>query len=126
MAHVAGDALPRIPFQLLPDIRHYLALACANPVFWSVAPQHPSHRERVALAVLDLGMPGKSGPETMPDLLAVKPNLDVVVSSGYAEAETMRLFNGLPVALSSRNRTRPAAWPRRSARCWGGEAAEAA
>jgi two-component system, cell cycle sensor histidine kinase and response regulator CckA len=45
-----------------------------------------------------LSMPGLSGEETLPELRKIRPDLKVVVSSGYSEAETMRLFEGQQVA----------------------------
>jgi two-component system cell cycle sensor histidine kinase/response regulator CckA len=52
----------------------------------------------ISLVILDLSMPGMSGREVLPGLLAIDPRLDVLVSSGYAEAETLRLFQGMRVA----------------------------
>ena len=53
---------------------------------------------RIRLAVLDLSMPGMSGEETLAHLREVRPDLEVVVSSGYSEAEAMRLFGGARVS----------------------------
>jgi two-component system cell cycle sensor histidine kinase/response regulator CckA len=44
--------------------------------------------------ILDLSMPGMSGQETLPEIRKVRPDISVVVSSGYNEAETLRLFSG--------------------------------
>jgi CheY-like chemotaxis protein len=54
--------------------------------------------DRISLVLLDLSMPGMSGHEVLPKLLALKPNLKVVVTSGYTEADARRLFTGMPVA----------------------------
>ncbi|HWR54259.1 MAG TPA: PAS domain S-box protein [Bryobacteraceae bacterium] len=54
--------------------------------------------DTIALVILDLSMPGMSGREVLPKLLAINPRLDVIVSSGYAEADALRLFDGMPVA----------------------------
>jgi two-component system cell cycle sensor histidine kinase/response regulator CckA len=48
----------------------------------------------VSLVILDLSMPGMSGQETLPEIRKVRPDVPVVVSSGYNEEETMRLFSG--------------------------------
>ena len=53
---------------------------------------------RIDLAILDLNMPGMSGEETLPELRKIRPDLKVVVSSGYSEAEAMRLFEGQQVS----------------------------
>jgi DNA-binding NarL/FixJ family response regulator len=43
-------------------------------------------------------MPGMSGEETLTELRRLKPDLSVVVSSGYSHAEAMRLFGGARVS----------------------------
>jgi two-component system cell cycle sensor histidine kinase/response regulator CckA len=50
--------------------------------------------KEVSLVILDLSMPGMSGQETLPEIRKVRPDISVVVSSGYNEAETLRLFSG--------------------------------
>jgi signal transduction histidine kinase/CheY-like chemotaxis protein len=52
----------------------------------------------IALVVLDLSMPDMSGEETLPELRKIRPEVKVVVSSGYNEAETMMLFKGQRVS----------------------------
>jgi PAS domain S-box-containing protein len=54
--------------------------------------------DRVSLTILDLSMPAMSGQEVLPRLLAISPGLKVLISSGYAEADAMRRFKGMPVA----------------------------
>jgi PAS domain S-box-containing protein len=54
-------------------------------------------RERVSLVLLDLSMPGMGGQDTLQQLLKVEPDVDVMVSSGYTEAEAMRFFAGMRV-----------------------------
>jgi CheY-like chemotaxis protein len=44
------------------------------------------------LAILDFSMPGMSGQETLARLRAARPELRIVVSSGYCEAECRTLF----------------------------------
>jgi CheY-like chemotaxis protein len=48
--------------------------------------------------LLDLSMPGMSGLETLAELRKVDGRVPVVLSSGYNEMETMRLFAGMDVA----------------------------
>jgi|SRR5579871_426896 len=53
---------------------------------------------KIDLAVLDLSMPGMSGAETLPELRKIRPDVKVLVSSGYSEAEAMALFRGQKVS----------------------------
>jgi two-component system, cell cycle sensor histidine kinase and response regulator CckA len=53
--------------------------------------------EGVSLVLLDLSMPGMDGQHTLPELLKIQPDLDVLISSGYTEAESMRFFAGMRV-----------------------------
>jgi two-component system cell cycle sensor histidine kinase/response regulator CckA len=57
-----------------------------------------SNGDRIRLVVLDLGMPGLSGEEALPRLREIKPDLDVIVSSGYPEAEALRPFFGARIS----------------------------
>jgi CheY-like chemotaxis protein len=56
------------------------------------------HPGDIALVVLDLSMPGMSGEEALPEFRKIRPQVKVVVSSGYSEAETMTLFKGQRVS----------------------------
>lgn len=56
------------------------------------------HTGDISLVVLDLSMPGMSGEETLPELRKIRPGVKVMVSSGYSESETMKLFRGQRVA----------------------------
>ena len=46
----------------------------------------------IDLVVLDLSMPGMSGQETLARLRCLRPDLRVVMSSGYSEAECLKLL----------------------------------
>ncbi len=50
------------------------------------------------LVVLDLSMPGMSGQETLARLRRIKPDLPVVMSSGYSEAECLKLLADQPIS----------------------------
>jgi len=52
----------------------------------------------IALVVLDLSMPRMSGEELLPELRKIRPAVNVLVSSGYSESETMALFDGQRVS----------------------------
>ena len=51
-------------------------------------------RDSVALVLLDLTMPVLSGEDTYWRLKAIRPDLPVIVSSGYDEMEAERRFGG--------------------------------
>ncbi|MGP8247529.1 MAG: PAS domain-containing protein [Bryobacteraceae bacterium] len=51
----------------------------------------------IALVLLDLNMPRMSGEEALAELRKIRPEVKVLVSSGYSESETMALFKGQPV-----------------------------
>lgn len=53
---------------------------------------------RIEVVLLDVGLPGMRGEETLSRLLAIKPGLRVVVSSGYSELESRRLFEGIKIS----------------------------
>jgi len=53
---------------------------------------------RVSLVILELGMPGMSGEEILPELRKIRSKVKVIVSSGNGEAEAKRAFQGQRVA----------------------------
>jgi PAS domain S-box-containing protein len=55
-------------------------------------------RDCIGVVLLDLSMPGLSGHETLPLLRQIKPDIEVIVSSGYSEEEMMRLFAGQSIS----------------------------
>jgi len=50
------------------------------------------------LMLTDLTMPGMNGEETLSHLRKLRPGLDVIISSGYAEAEVLPLFKDSRIA----------------------------
>jgi PAS domain S-box-containing protein len=56
------------------------------------------HPGEIAVVILDLSMPGMSGEETLPHLRSVRPDVPVIISSGYSEAEVIPIFKGQRVA----------------------------
>jgi CheY-like chemotaxis protein len=56
------------------------------------------HPGEIALVVLDLSMPHMSGEEALAELVKIRPQVKVVVSSGYAESQVMTLFQGQRVS----------------------------
>jgi PAS domain S-box-containing protein len=57
-----------------------------------------SYGSRIQLVVLDSGLPGMSGAETLAHLRELEPSLDVIVSSGYAQEEALHPFEGAPIS----------------------------
>ncbi|MGO9893556.1 MAG: PAS domain S-box protein [Bryobacteraceae bacterium] len=56
------------------------------------------HPGDIALVVLDLSMPRMSGEEALPELRKIRPEVKILVSSGYNESETMTMFKGQRVS----------------------------
>jgi PAS domain S-box-containing protein len=56
------------------------------------------HPGEIALVVLDLSMPHMNGEETLPELRKIRPEVKVVVSSGYNESEVLAMFQGQKVS----------------------------
>jgi PAS domain S-box-containing protein len=54
--------------------------------------------EQVSAVLLDMTMPGLSGEETLRALQHIRPDVRVVLSTGYHEAEALRRFNGKGLA----------------------------
>jgi PAS domain S-box-containing protein len=84
---VARRALERYGYEVL--------VAATGPAAIEIV---RSHARRIRLVLLDLSMPGMSGKETLACLREVKPDLDVIISSGYSEAETLQRFDGIPLS----------------------------
>ncbi|HUB34051.1 MAG TPA: response regulator [Bryobacteraceae bacterium] len=52
----------------------------------------------ISLVLLDLRMPGMDGPETLAKMREIRPDLEVVISSGYGETETRAFFEGKQIS----------------------------
>ncbi|MGE5569868.1 MAG: GAF domain-containing protein [Rhodospirillales bacterium] len=52
----------------------------------------------ISLVLLDMTMPVMSGEETLAELTRIRPDVRVIVSSGYNELEAVRRFRGAAVA----------------------------
>jgi CheY-like chemotaxis protein len=52
----------------------------------------------IALVLLDMSMPRMSGEEAFRQMKSVRPDVPVIVCSGYSEQEAVRRFGGLGVA----------------------------
>jgi PAS domain S-box-containing protein len=65
---------------------------------WEAIEVFKRHPGEIALVVLDLSMPRMSGEETLPELRKIRPEIKVLVSSGYSESEAMTFFQGQRVS----------------------------
>jgi len=63
---------------------------------------------QIDAVLLDLSMPGLSGEETFPLLLEIRPDLPVILSSGYDNSEVARRFAGAGPAGFIQKPYRPA------------------
>jgi two-component system cell cycle sensor histidine kinase/response regulator CckA len=77
---MAGAALARLGYQV--------SSADSGPAAVAALAADPL----LDLAILDLSMPGMSGQETLARLRAARPDLRIIASSGYCEAECRALF----------------------------------
>ena len=50
------------------------------------------HSGECSVVILDVSMPGMNGSDVLPQLRKIRPDVPVIVSSGYGEAEIMPLF----------------------------------
>jgi DNA-binding NarL/FixJ family response regulator len=55
-----------------------------------------SHRDEVTAALVDLTMPQINGQEVMEALRAIRPELPVIITSGYSEQDIMERFHQSP------------------------------
>jgi PAS domain S-box-containing protein len=54
--------------------------------------------ERISVVLLDMTMPGLSGEQTLRELQSIRPDVRVVLTSGYHESEAIRRFTGRGLA----------------------------
>jgi CheY-like chemotaxis protein len=83
---IARQALERKGFKILVAYDGLSAI--------EIFKRHPGV---IHAAILDLSMPGLSGEETLPELRRIRPEVKVLVSSGYSEVEVMKMFKGQQV-----------------------------
>jgi len=101
--HVTGTVLVVDDEEIVRDMavrtlqRHGFNVFSANDGLEAIE-MVKSHPGGISLIVLDLSMPGMSGEQALPEIQKIRPEIKVIVSSGYNEAETMALFKGREVA----------------------------
>lgn len=77
--------------KVLERYGYKVLLADGGPAAINTFKRHPGD---ISLVILDASMPGMSGAETFPELRKVRPEVKILVSSGYSELETMKAFPG--------------------------------
>ena len=58
-----------------------------------------AHHDEINVVLLDFKMPNMNGAEIFTKLREIKPDVQVVISSGYSEEETSDFFNENPDVL---------------------------
>jgi len=58
-----------------------------------------ARQEEIALVILDMRMPGMSGPDILKALRQINPAVKAIVSSAYEEQEIRQGFNGEQISL---------------------------
>ena len=56
--------------------------------------QYQRHGHEIDCVLLDLTMPGLSGPEVFSELRSIRPDVQVIIASGYGAEEITRRFEG--------------------------------
>ncbi|MCB0067298.1 MAG: response regulator [Caldilineaceae bacterium] len=59
------------------------------------------HKPEIGLIILDLLMPGLSGPETLQQLRLLDPAVTILLSSGYHEDEIAQILDGTSAGHSN-------------------------
>ncbi len=75
--------------KVLERYGYKVLLADGGPAAINTFKRHPGD---ISLVILDASMPGMSGAETFPELRKIRPEVKILVSSGYSELETMKAF----------------------------------
>jgi PAS domain S-box-containing protein len=81
--HVAQSALGMLGYQVIVTERGAEGLDAIR------------QNTAISLVLLDMSMPGLSGKEVLEALRKIRPDLPVIVCSGYSEGEVFRQFSGL-------------------------------
>ena len=79
----------QLAWAALERLGYRVAVAESGPAAITALARDP---RAIDLLVLDLSMPGMGGQEALSRLRAIRPDLPVIMSSGYSEAECLRLF----------------------------------
>ncbi len=79
VAMVATDSLNELGYDVIEVATARAALDCAHP-----------DCAKFDLAVIDLGLPDRPGDELISDLRKLRPDLPIIVASGYGEGELRR------------------------------------
>jgi PAS domain S-box-containing protein len=83
------QAVRNLAKKVLEQYGYKVLLADGGTAAINTFKRHPGD---ISLVILDASMPGMSGAETFPELRKVRPEVRILVSSGYSELETMKAF----------------------------------
>jgi PAS domain S-box-containing protein len=80
----ANPAFARMLGRQVDDIVGRPIPSIYDPADWANLRQYMAEVERIALVVMDLGMPGMGGHKCLKEMLALRPEAKVVIASGYS------------------------------------------
>lgn len=92
------EGLRRLVYRVLHEAGHEVLLARESVKGLSLWRSH-----EVDLVVADLGLPGRSGLETIIDMRTLKPGHPIIVISGRGEEELIELMTGAGLISSVQN-----------------------
>lgn len=96
------EGLRKLVQRILHEAGYEVLLACE-----SVNALRLWHAHRIDLLVADLGLPGRSGLETVIEMRAQEPSLPIIVISGRGEEELVDLLTGAGLMSGVRTVNKP-------------------
>ena len=93
---VDDEAIVRDAARITLERYGYEALAAPDGM--TAVEEYRKHREKIDLVLLDLTMPLMSGEETLQQIRFINPEVRVLLTSGYNEAEAVQRFSGKGLA----------------------------
>ena len=91
------EGLRKVVQRILHEAGHEVLLACESANGLRLWQSH-----EIDLVVADLGLPGRSGLETIIDMRTLEPSFPIIVISGRGEGELIDLITGAGLMSSVR------------------------